>query len=194
MRYFIFILLLIVTLLYSNKAISQNTCLCKDTVGLRNILDNILAKDQECRLKMYKPNSNNDSLWVIQDYYDSSNVVTLISLFNKVPFCCLNNSNSVAVEAVLSHTRENIRTEFFLPILFQSIQDGNGNPYMYANLVDQLKVFTGKKQIYGRIRCSGNVFCPIEDLPELNNRRKAIGLGPIEDECIKDGIKNPFFK
>ncbi len=192
MKYFKSIFILIITLVNVNKSHSQTICNCNDTIGLRYTLNQLFIKDQECRIKMYKPNSNNDSLWVVQDYYDSVNVITLTELFKTVPFCCLNNSNSIAVEAVLSHTREVIRTEFFLPIIYQSIKDGNGNPYMYSNLLDQLKIFTGKKQIYGRMKCPGNVLCPIEDLPEINARRKAIGLGTIEEECIINGIKNPF--
>lgn len=128
----------------------------------------------------------------MQENLDSLNQIQLISIFKKYEFCCIYETYPVAVQALLSHTKDSIRINFYLPILLKSINEGHGNPHVYANLVDQMKVFSGQKQIYGMIRCNqGKELCQIEDLTNLNKRRKEIGLESIEEYCKANNIELP---
>lgn len=177
-------------------AYSQNACNCKDTDALSIKLDLMEKSDQHNRLLMYQPNVNNDSLWILQNKIDSINLIELATLFKTYDFCCLNKLNSLAIESVLAHSPEEIRKNFFLPIIYASTIAGNGNPHMYANLVDQMLVYSNKKQLYGMIACKGNPevlseLCPIENVEGINARRREIGLNTIEEQCKAKNQKMP---
>lgn len=58
------------------------------------------------------------------------------------------------------------------------------SPDRYAAFIDRLLVNQGKPQIYGsnfEMKDGRMVMSPVEDPPELNNRRRAAGLSPIEE-------------
>lgn len=183
-------------LLCGNTNASNNIfkeCDCNPNVDLYKSLKDMYNDDQQYRSKMYKyPGLNNDSFWNLQENLDSLNQIQLISIFKKYEFCCIYETYPVAVQALLSHTKDSIRINFYLPILLKSINEGHGNPHVYANLIDQMKVFSGQKQIYGMIICNqGKELCQIEDLANLNKRRKEIGLESIEEYCKANNIELP---
>lgn len=81
--------------------------------------------------------------------------------------------------AVSDEIRERIKEPMRLAFLRKEIP-----PDRYAAFIDRLLVNQGKPQIYGsnfEMRDGRMVMSPVEDPPELNNRRRAAGLPPIEE-------------
>lgn len=65
------------------------------------------------------------------------------------------------------------------------VKKNNANSYNYALLVDRVNINTGKKQIYGtqvsyNLENGQAIVKNLEDSLNVNKRRKAIGLEPIE--------------
>ena len=67
----------------------------------------------------------------------------------------------------------------------QALQQGESDPVHVAYLTDRILMREGKLQIYGTqggsLENGVIVPHPIEDEEHVNDRRKAIGLEPIED-------------
>ncbi len=73
-----------------------------------------------------------------------------------------------------------------LPALKKQVDKKNAAPRLYAYLLDRVKVNQGEKQVYGtQLRPKkgqpGIEIAPVIDHHKLNERRKAMGLPPIED-------------
>lgn len=169
----------------------QNNC-NKNNV-LNEKLQSLLNSDQHNRLKMQNAsNTEIDSLWAFQTIIDNTNQATLIKLFDTYGFECVYNTNNRALETIISHSADSIRKAVFLPILLENLKKGIGSATTYANLYDQMLVYSGKEQLYGMVLCPGGVLCPIEDLQNINNRRLSIGLNTIEKHCELKGIPNPL--
>jgi hypothetical protein len=65
------------------------------------------------------------------------------------------------------------------------VDSGKVSGVLYAYLLDRVNLNTGKLQVYGTQTClsvdsTKYVMSPCEDPEHVNERRKSIGLGPIE--------------
>lgn len=71
----------------------------------------------------------------------------------------------------------------YLPIMKKAVEKGNARAMDFGYLEDRLLVEQGKNQIYGsQLTTDTNIskFYPIEDEPNVNKRRAAVGLEPLE--------------
>ncbi|WP_247237817.1 DUF6624 domain-containing protein [Telluribacter sp. SYSU D00476] len=79
--------------------------------------------------------------------------------------------------------------EKYLPLIQQAAEQGELDKSCFALLQDRIRVFKGKKQLYGtqvdRSPDGKTAFVPIEDEPNVNKRRAEVGLPPLE-EYAKD--------
>jgi hypothetical protein len=82
--------------------------------------------------------------------------------------------------------------EKYLETLKQAVENGNAKPSEYAFLLDRVNMRQGKLQIYGsQLMVSTNgksYFFPIKDEPNVNRRRKSVGLPPLEEVALKAGF------
>ncbi len=82
--------------------------------------------------------------------------------------------------------------EKYLPLMRQAVKDGKAQANQLALLEDRVALRQGKKQIYGSqitqdINGKYSV-SPIEDEPNVNKRRAAVGLEPLEEYVKRWGI------
>ena len=82
--------------------------------------------------------------------------------------------------------------EKYLPLMRQAVQDGKAQANQLALLEDRVALRQGKKQIYGSQiiqDMNGNYsISPIEDEANVNKRRAAVGLQPLEEYVKRWGI------
>jgi hypothetical protein len=82
--------------------------------------------------------------------------------------------------------------EKYLPLMAQSVAEGESSPSALALLQDRILMRQGKKQIYGSqvvFNAQGTKeFYPIEDEAHVNARREKVGLEPIEVYAKHFGI------
>jgi hypothetical protein len=77
----------------------------------------------------------------------------------------------------------------YLPVMKKAVAEKKAKAADYALLVDRTNMFQGKFQIYGSqfySDATGNIHIyPIFDEPNLNERRKSVGLPSMEEYCKK---------
>jgi len=67
-----------------------------------------------------------------------------------------------------------------LPLLKSAVDSNEAAGKCYAYLLDRIRMFRGKSQIYGT-QFMNDKLVPIEDLAHVDDRRKAVGLGPLSE-------------
>ena len=89
---------------------------------------------------------------------------------------------------MLQHvTDESLREKLVEPIKL-AFERREIEPMEYANFIDRHLIRTGKKQLYGSgfdMQDGKMVLAPTEDLPNLEARRKSIGLPPMSEVVKK---------
>ncbi len=93
---------------------------------------------------------------------------------------------------VIQHADINVQ-EKYLPIMRQAVLDGKAEARALAFLEDRHLLRHGKKQFYGSQvdydkKTGKPILAPIEDEPNVNNRRISIGLEPLEEYLKQWGI------
>jgi len=81
----------------------------------------------------------------------------------------------------------------YLPMLRQAVKDGKAKPEHLALLEDRVLTKQGKPQTYGSQVRTGKTgkyeFFPIQDERNVNKRRAAVGLEPLEAYARNFGIE-----
>lgn len=87
--------------------------------------------------------------------------------------------------------------EKYIPLMEKAVKSGTLNPNNFANLIDRKTLVQRGQQIYGT-QINGNwqtgeyKFAPIADKKHVNERRKEIGLGTLEEYAIQQKVEyNP---
>ena len=133
---YIFFLILI----FSKNTFSQNTT---DTAAIKKQLTEILDRDQKTR-------SRGDSSQFME-YIDSTNQIyaeALISKYGWLGKSFVGVSGNQAIFLVIQHAGIK-KQEKYLPLLIQSVKDGESRESDLALLQDRVLMRHGEKQIYG---------------------------------------------
>lgn len=82
----------------------------------------------------------------------------------------------------------------YLPMLRQAFLEKKINPHNFSLLEDKINLTTNGYQIYGTQigvdENGNNIVRPIRDKENVNERRKELGLEPLEDYLKRNGIEN----
>lgn len=159
-----------------------------DTATLKAQLETILDRDQKTRTR-------GDSS-AHMAFIDSTNLVYIEALISR---CGWPGQSFVGVRGnytvflVVQHA-DLATQEKYLPLLERSVADSQSRACDLALLTDRVLMRQGKKQRYGSQvvpdPATGNIkFHPIEDETNVNARRKAVGLEPIETYASRFGIR-----
>lgn len=179
---------------YSGNFYTRNVTASEMTPGLVNIskiksdLTGILERDQKTR-------TSGDSSQYMQ-YIDSCNLVYVENLIKLVGWpgkSLVGGKGNNTVFLVIQHADLDVQ-EKYLPLLLQSVNEGESRECDLAYLIDRVYMRQGKKQVYGSQvvphKVSGAMeFYPIEDEANLNSRREKAGLQPIEEYAKYFGIE-----
>lgn len=132
-----------------------------------------------------------DSLWQVINYTDSINTIQLRSIVLQYGWpgnSLVGLNGSRAAFLILQHSDiDSTIQEEFLPIITQAAKNGECEWQYVAYLTDRILVFKkGEKQKYGtqlRFNEESELWepFPIEDSDNVDERRKEIGLFPMED-------------
>lgn len=105
----------------------------------------------------------------------------------------IGGKGSQALFLVIQHA-DSATQEKYLPLLRQAVQQGKAQPSNLALLEDRTRVRRGEKQLYGSQlktdpATGKDVLVPIEDEPNVNKRRAAIGMEPLEQYLKRFGVE-----
>ncbi len=118
---------------------------------------------------------------------DSANMIIVGGILDKYGWL---GSKQISKEAnetlflVIQHAPLSVQLNY-LPVLKQAVKEKKAKPSEYAMLVDRTNMYQGKFQIYGsqmNYDSRGKILIyPIADEPNVNRRRKSVGLPPMEE-------------
>lgn len=161
---------------------------------LANQLDSIFSEDQKYRLmldgieKKYGYESNEMmNLWKTIRQKDSINLIKVTTILDKFGWLgadVVGGQGNTTLFLVIQHSDQKTQ-EKYLPMMREAVKNGKAQGSSLALLEDRVALGQGKKQIYGsqiHTDKTGKYFvAPIEDETNVNLRRAAVGLEPLED-------------
>ena len=113
---------------------------------------------------------------------DHRNQELVISIIEKCGMPTLNEVTQKHMNAIwlgLQHTDEKIRQKYF-PQIEKAVENGDLSKQQYALMKDRILMDEGKPQIYGSQIKKGKLY-KLENPETVNERRKEMGMGTIED-------------
>jgi hypothetical protein len=162
---------------------------------LMHTLDSILDEDQRYRrqLREVEEQYGGDSeemkaLWHTMDVADSTNLLLVSKVLDKRGWLgpdIIGQNGNATLFLVIQHA-DQATQEHYLPMMRTAVADGNAYPADLALLEDRVALGEGKRQIYGsqigRDNDTGEFYVsPLEDPDHVDERRAAVGLGPLAD-------------
>lgn len=162
--------------------------------GVKRELEAIGARDQVLRraipcLKSTYGNVSRevDELWNLIAFIDSINLKAVEGMIEQYGWLTeeeVGHKASSGLWLVIQHASLE-EQERYLPMVHEAVMAGKSKGSNYAMLIDRIKIERGEKQIYGsqvaEDQASGSYrLLLLEDPANVNERRKALGLIPIE--------------
>ena len=137
-----------------------------------------------------------DSLWALAAIQDSINltiVTHIIDTYGWLGPDSIGPGGSSALWVVIQHADLGVQ-EKYLPLMRDAVKKGKAHASDLAYLEDRVALEEGKKQIYGtqfHLDKKTNKYsvAPIEDEPNVDKRRAAVGLESLEDYAHSNGIE-----
>ena len=139
----------------------------------REILSEVLESDQRIR-------SSNDFIKLAKE--DHRNQELVVSIIEKCGMPTLKEVDQRQMDAVwlvLQHSDNEIRKKYF-PLIEKAVKNGDIPKQEYALMKDRMLMDEGEPQIYGSQIKNGKLY-ELENPKTVNERRKEMGLEPIED-------------
>jgi hypothetical protein len=137
------------------------------------ILSEVFISDQKIRRE------NNLIKYAKEDH---RNQELIISIIEKCGMPTLNEVNQEQMNAIwlgLQHTENKYRIKYF-PLIEKAVKNGDLSKEQYALMKDRILMDEGKPQIFGSQIKNGKLY-DLEEPETVNERRREMGLEPIED-------------
>lgn len=135
-----------------------------------------------------------DSLMQVMEEKDSINLVKVSEIIDRYGWLGIDDIGEKANTAlfiVIQHA-DSLTQATYLPVMRQAVKNGKAQASQLALLEDRVLTDRGEPQIYGsQVRGKKNgkfEFFPIKDEHNVNKRRAAVGLEPLEVYARNFGI------
>ncbi len=168
---------------------------------LKSELELIGVEDQTLRFilpdvteKFSRESSEYKYFWSLIHRQDSICIEKLINILDTYGWLGKSRVGTNANQAiwlVMQHADVKIQ-EKYLPFLKESVEKGESEGWHLAFLEDRILMYNEKEQIYGTQaiwdnNLKKNKIYPIQDVKNVNKRRKKLGLKPIEEHAKNNG-------
>jgi hypothetical protein len=189
----------IITLTFAIINVSAQSKFNKE---LAAILDTVYHDDQSSRIKIdslqklfgWKSEQVQSLVKKIQ-IQDSINLVKVKNMIDTYGWLGpeeVGKQGSQTIFLVIQHADSLTQVTYF-PVMPQAVRNGKARPQDLVLLEDRILTDQGKEQVYGsqvRQNEAGKFeFFPIKDEPNVNKRRAAVGLQPLEEYAKYFDIK-----
>ena len=144
-----------------------------DCSNKHQILSEVYESDQRIR-------KSNELIKYAKE--DHRNQELVISIIEKCGMPTLNEVTQKHMNAIwlgLQHSNKKIRKKYF-PQIEKAVENGDLSKQQYALMKDRILMDEGKPQIYGSQIKNGKLY-KLENPETVNERRKKMGMGTIED-------------
>lgn len=184
----------------SNSAFAQQA---KELDSIRTILEKVYDMDQNIRDSVghYRDKNGINSTEYKNALKamlvtDSSLQKIVFGVLDKYGWPSKKQTSAKASEGiffVLQHSELDAQKKYS-PLLDQAFKAAEVEKWAYAFFKDRVNMREGKFQIYGSQTGrdgQGNIYVfPIGDEPNVDKRRKKLGMGPLKDHLKDNGIAN----
>lgn len=168
----------------------RQKALSKLNLNLREEIKEMKKEDQKYRNESYQENIDK------QEVIDEKNTQRIIEIFNEFGYPNESVIGSISVDrtpvnitAMLLHTSDSMRMNYFVPKLKEFVKNGTCPPEVLGSVIDQYYLYNGEPQINGTYKKrSGEYSNMISDLKKVDSNRISIGLPPLELKEKKDSI------
>jgi hypothetical protein len=165
-------------------------------------LDSIYENDQADHLKadsiqrkFGRDSKQMQEHWKIISHKDSLNLTVVKEILDKRGWLgsdVVGEKGNTTLFLVIQHG-DPASQEKYLPMLRKAVQKGDATASQLALLEDRTRMNKGEKQLYGSQLNTNPVtkkleFYPIEDETNVNERRAAMGLEPLEEYAKRFGL------
>ena len=128
-----------------------------------------------------------------QDRINKKEVVDILDTHGWVGMSKVGGKANMALWLVVQHAPLDVQ-ETYLPLLQESVAERESSGRHLAMLEDRILMRRGSPQVYGSQivtdeETGKQVMFEIKDPEYVNQRRKAIGLGPIEEYAKQMGVE-----
>ncbi|MCW3084411.1 MAG: hypothetical protein JWP12_1777 [Bacteroidetes bacterium] len=165
-------------------------------------LDSINTDDQQYRVRIddtksaYGADSKElKELWQQINKTDSINLIKVKAILDRDGWLgpdIVGLNGNTTLFLVIQHS--DLKTqEHYLPMMREAVKNGNAQASALALLEDRVALGEGKKQIYGSQiitdpKTGKDTIAPVEDFPNVDKRRAAVGLEPLQEYVNHWGI------
>ena len=150
----------------------------------RQILSEVLESDQRIR------KSNEFIKYAKEDHRNQELVISIIEKCGMPRLKEVWQRQMDAIWLGLQHSTKDIRKKYF-PQIEKAVKNGDLSKQQYALMKDRILMDEGKPQIYGSQIENGKLY-KLENPKTINERRKEMGMEPIDDYLKYFNIKfNP---
>jgi len=139
----------------------------------RQILSEVLESDQRIR------KANEPIKYAKEDHRNQELVISIIEKCGMPTLKEVNQRQMDAIWLGLQHSTEEIRKKYF-PYVEKAVKNGDLSKQQYALMKDRMLMDDGKPQLYGSQIKNGKLY-KLENPKSVNERRKEMGMEPIED-------------
>lgn len=158
---------------------------------LRDTLLKMVKEDQNLRKQVLENKDKEEELWSCIKELDYTNALSMHEILERYGwpgFNFVGKEGSHAAWLIIQHTDHNIALqEKGLDLLKEAVKNNNASPIDLAYLTDRILVNQGKLQCYGTQLQQSNgklVPKPIENEEQVDQRRKTIGMKPLQEYII----------
>jgi hypothetical protein len=129
----------------------------------------------------------------IQDSINLQIVTQIIDTYGWIGPDSIGPNGNTTLWVIIQHSDLDVQLKY-LPIMRDAVQHGRARPADLAYLEDRVAVQQAKKQLYGTQfqldkKTNRYILAPIEDEPNVDKRRAAIGLNSLEAYARDAGIE-----
>ncbi|CAM1344178.1 DUF6624 domain-containing protein [Tenacibaculum amylolyticum] len=144
-----------------------------DCSNKHQILSEVYESDQRIR------KSNELLKYAKEDHRNQELVISIIEKCGMPTLKEVGQKHMNAIWLGLQHSNKKIRKKYFQQIE-KAVENGDLSKQQYALMKDRILMDEGKPQIYGSQIKNGKLY-KLENPETVNERRKEMGMGTIED-------------
>lgn len=161
-------------------------------------LDSIYVNDQTPREQLHTQHNLSSAemnrLIAAMNLNDSINLVKIKAILDQYGWLgpdVIGNSGNQTLFLVIQHADLKAQ-EKYLPMMKEAVKNGKARGSHLALLIDRIEMYNGRPQVYGSQLSGENgkyKFYKILDEVNVNKRRVAVGLKPLEEYAKEFNIK-----
>ncbi len=178
--------------LITDSSLIRKEYLSNLNLTLRNELIKMKADDQLYRQSGHQFYLDNTQKANVIDSLNSQRLITIFDSIGYPNEQIIGNHSidgkHVSLNIILLHTKDSVRMNYFVPKILQFVKNGDCEPELLGNIIDQYYLYNSQPQIYGTYSGQNTEYAEMIDRDSVNLNRLSIGLSTLEQKEELDSL------